>query len=91
MTEARLAILERFSDSDMQDAVAEIRRLRTALSEIVDTSRDEGLSAMVNWMRGRALAGLLGIDLTLCEIDPVSSRRCEMGSRGCTIRHGSYK
>jgi len=59
MTEEKMAILERFGDSDMQDAVAEIRRLRLALNDIVNASRDEGLAHMCNWMRGRALTAIL--------------------------------
>lgn len=43
----------------LQEAVAEINRLREALREIVECSRDAGLEKMCNWMRGRALAALL--------------------------------
>lgn len=58
MTDERLNILERFGDGDTQDLVAEIRRLRLALSDIALASRDGGLSFMCNWMRGRACAAL---------------------------------
>lgn len=65
MTEEKLAILERFGDSDMQDAIAEVRKLREALSDIVNASRDDGLPAMCNWMRNRAFTALTNED-TLC-------------------------
>jgi hypothetical protein len=58
--EAKLNILERFGDGDVQDLVAEVKALRQALQEIVNASRDEGLAAMCNWMRGRAAAALDG-------------------------------
>lgn len=58
MTEEKFNIIERFGDSDTQDLCIEIRRLRNALSDVVNASRDDGLAAMVNWMRGRALAAL---------------------------------
>lgn len=58
MTETRFQIIERFGDSDTQDLCAEVRRLRDALGEIYLASRDDGLTAMVNWMRGRAIAAL---------------------------------
>lgn len=58
MTEARFQIIERFGDGDTQDLCAEVRRLREALGDIINASRDDGLSAMCNWMRGRALAAL---------------------------------
>lgn len=60
MTEEKMNILERFGDSDMQDAIAEIRRLRLALGDIANASRDEGLAAMCNWMRNRACLALTG-------------------------------
>jgi hypothetical protein len=58
MTEERFGIIERFGDSDVQDLCMEIRRLRDALGEIYLASRDDGLSAMCNWMRGRAIEAL---------------------------------
>src|SRR5436189_187295 len=36
--------------------LAENERLRQALIDIWEVSRDEGLAHMVNWMRGRAIA-----------------------------------
>lgn len=43
-----------------QALLAENQRLRRALNDIWDASRDEGLAHMVNWMRGRAIAALEG-------------------------------
>jgi hypothetical protein len=37
---------------------ARVEALTEALAEIVNASRDEGLAAMCNWMRGRAAAAL---------------------------------
>jgi hypothetical protein len=37
---------------------AENKLLREALDDIVNASRDDGLAAMCNWMRGRAAAAL---------------------------------
>jgi hypothetical protein len=34
------------------------KSLQEALQDIVNASRDDGLAAMVNWMRGRAIAAL---------------------------------
>ena len=37
---------------------ADCEHYREALQDIVDASRDDGLAAMCNWMRGRAAAAL---------------------------------
>lgn len=62
MTEEKLAILERFGSLDEAELVAEIRRLRVALTRIFNESRN-----------GLAMSALLGIDFTPCEVDPVSA------------------
>lgn len=67
MTEARFQIIERFGDGDTQDLCREIRRLRDALGEIYLASRDDGLAAMINWMRGRAIEALTTETWTLHE------------------------
>lgn len=41
----------------------ENERLRRALNDIVNASRDEGMAKMINWMRGRAIAALTGEDV----------------------------
>jgi hypothetical protein len=46
-----------------RELVAENERLRQALIDIWNASRDEGLAHMVNWMRGRAIAALEGREL----------------------------
>jgi hypothetical protein len=58
ISDEKLAILERFGSRDVQDMVAEIWRLRRALTMIALCERDEGLSHMVQEMRGRAFAAL---------------------------------
>jgi hypothetical protein len=44
----------------MTTLVIEVARLREALVDIVNASRDDGLAAMCNWMRGRAAEALRG-------------------------------
>lgn len=44
------------------DLQHENERLRRALNDIVNASRDEGMAKMINWMRGRAIAALTGED-----------------------------
>jgi hypothetical protein len=39
---------------------AQVEALTEALADIVNASRDEGLAAMCNWMRGRAAVALRG-------------------------------
>jgi hypothetical protein len=46
-----------------------LRLMREALNEIVNASRDEGLAAMCNWMRGRAVAAITA-DVALENADP---------------------
>ena len=60
ISEERLAVLERFSAADAQDLCADVRLYREALQDIYDASRDEGMAAMINWMRGRAAWALQG-------------------------------
>ena len=43
---------------DPDPAEAERDRYRDALQDIVHASRDEGLAAMIQWMRSRAIAAL---------------------------------
>jgi hypothetical protein len=42
------------------DLQHENERLRRALNDIVNASRDEGMAKMILWMRGRAMAALGG-------------------------------
>lgn len=55
------------TDRELQTAVDiaadlqhENERLRRALNDIVNASRDDGMAKMINWMRGRAVAALTG-------------------------------
>lgn len=45
-------------NQELIEAYSEITRLKKALEDIYLASRDDGLAAMCNWMRGRALAAL---------------------------------
>lgn len=53
--------MDKFTD-ELEREIASLKRKNTimhvALTEIFHASRDQGLSAMVNWMRGRAAAAL---------------------------------
>lgn len=46
--------------TDIERLEARIEKLEEALRDIVNASRDDGLEAMCNWMRGRAAAALTG-------------------------------
>lgn len=50
------------AEAQVDKLETENKLLRLALQEIVSASRDEGLSHMCNWMRGRAAAALDGDD-----------------------------
>ena len=60
MTLGAFRMWVRLADSayDVPALLTEVERLREALHDIVSASRDEGLAAMCNWMRGRAAAAL---------------------------------
>lgn len=46
--------------TEAEKLLEENKRLRQALADIVNASRDDGLAAMCNWMRDRAFAALQG-------------------------------
>lgn len=43
-------------------SVFQVEPLRSALEDIVNASRDNGLPSMCNWMRGRAITALQDLD-----------------------------